>query len=405
MLEVAQFFFPAATYNIDAQIEMHHTVHMVGAGSPFTLFDYSPDSTAPALIMGDAAFRSGGGVTTNKNWNFRGIRLQTSNGSNQKTGLYIIGVYNALLQDVQVVDFDATDAYGILFSGNPSIELGETSVNVEGHYNTLISVYCIGNYNGLGFRGVSTVGQSNDNTIFGGAFRQNTNYNVHFAETNNCSIYGSSVESVGATQYGIYFDEFSTDNKAYGVRFEGTYLSDPFFFEDNSTTKRNAVDLPVYGSGYPRAEPIDSSFAVDPGARNHMRTWDQDSLMIYGPGMTFVAPTGDDISFNFANNAVARMGDNNGFDGFRMLKGFVIPTGSTYPGTETQGAIFLDTDVDVPFIRTTAPEQTFKELAIKVTAPTSGVSAGEPGMWGEDNSFLYICTSSASWSRTTLDTF
>lgn len=38
-------------------------------------------------------------------------------------------------------------------------------------------------------------------------------------------------------------------------------------------------------------------------------------------------------------------------------------------------------------------------LSIKVDAPATADSAGELGMWAEENGFLYVCTAKDTWKR------
>lgn len=397
-------YFPPGTYNIGTQLVLWPTVHIVGAGSWFTKINYTPDSTDPAMVMGDAAWRAGGGDGTKKNWQMRGIRLQTSNGASQGSGLYIIGIMGATISDVQVTGFTASGHYGIVLSGNPSAILGESSVNVEGHYNTLVGCYSFGNANGMYIGGVSGTGQSNDNLILGGAIRQNAGVNLYLGPTDNNTIVGVSLESVGGTStYGLYGAVGAIDNKVYGCRFEGTYTQQPWLFVNDATCKRNVVDLPEYGATYNKCDPTSASFAADPGGRNALRAMiGTTTLVHYGPNVTHVAPVGGDINFNYGSTAVARVGDANGFDGFRLLKGFVLPVGTSYGGVNTQGAAYFNTDTDLAYLYATDPDGTgaaFKPFGLRVGVPASASATGSPGHWAADASYLYICTATDTWKR------
>lgn len=47
----------------------------------------------------------------------------------------------------------------------------------------------------------------------------------------------------------------------------------------------------------------------------------------------------------------------------------------------------------------------FQRLSMQVDAPATATSAGEPGQWAFDGSFIYVCTGSDTWARAAISTW
>ena len=102
------------------------------------------------------------------------------------------------------------------------------------------------------------------------------------------------------------------------------------------------------------------------------------------------------IFFTVDNNTAGQIGFEGGHDTGRVYfraKTIRFSTTGTY--------VLLDTD-DLTAQRAQAFTDGDGILAIRVAVPATASSAGEPGMWASDASFLYTCHATDTWVRVAL---